>query len=48
MEEKARKTIDSNQEKLNILAQALVEHETLEKEEVDQLLTSSIDRAEAI
>ena len=47
MEEKAEKTIESNREMLDILAQALVEHETLEKEEVDQLLNSSTDRAAA-
>jgi cell division protease FtsH len=51
MEEKAEKTLDSNRENLEILAEALVEHETLEKEEVDQLLNSSStqanDRAEA-
>jgi len=48
MEEKAEKTIHANRPKLDILAQALVEHETLEKEEVDRLLNSSAARAEAV
>ena len=52
MEEKAEKTLDSHRENLEIFAEALVEHETLEKEEVDQLLNSSTatadDRAGAI
>lgn len=41
MEKKAEETLDSNRENLDILAQSLVEHETLEKKEVDQLLNSS-------
>jgi cell division protease FtsH len=48
MEEKAEKTLDSNRENLDILAQSLMEQETLEKEEVDQLLDSSSARPEAI
>ena len=48
MEEKAEKTIRANRQKLDILAQALVEHETLEKEEVDRLLSSSPAQAEAV
>jgi cell division protease FtsH len=48
MEGKAEKTIDSNRDKLDTLAEALMEHETLEKEEVDQLLNSTGTRAEAI
>ncbi|MCG6983051.1 MAG: ATP-dependent zinc metalloprotease FtsH [Deltaproteobacteria bacterium] len=46
MEEKAEKTIHANRQKLDVLAQALVEHETLEKEEVDQLLNSSTGDAD--
>ena len=48
MEGKAEKIIESNREKLDILAKALVEHETLDKEEVDRLLNSSSARAEVI
>ena len=48
MEEKAEKIIRANRQKLDILAQALVEHETLEKEEVDRLLSSSAAQAEAV
>jgi cell division protease FtsH len=48
MEGKAEKTIDSNIDKLDTLAEALMENETLEKEEVDQLLNSTGTRAEAI
>jgi cell division protease FtsH len=48
MEEKAEKTIDANREKLDILAQALIEQETLQKEEIDELLNSSGDQAEAV
>ena len=39
---------DLEQAELDILAQALVEHETLEKEEVDRLLSSSAAQAEAV
>jgi cell division protease FtsH len=48
MEEKAEKTIHANRQKLDILARALVEHETLEKEEVDRLLNSAAAQAEAV
>jgi cell division protease FtsH len=48
MERKAEKTIEANREKLDILAQALVAHETLDKEEVDQVLDSSSARADAV
>ncbi|MEJ2364012.1 MAG: ATP-dependent zinc metalloprotease FtsH [Deltaproteobacteria bacterium] len=48
MEEKAEKTIQANRQKLDILARALVEHETLEKEEVDRLLNSSAGQVEAV
>ena len=48
MEEKAEKIIGANRKKLDVLAQALVEHETLEKEEVDRLLNSSATQAEAV
>ena len=38
MEKKAKDILQSNRDKLDVLAHALLEHETLSKEEVDQLL----------
>ena len=40
MEEKATETLRSNRDKLDALAHALLEHETLSKEEVDKILSS--------
>jgi hypothetical protein len=49
MERMAVGNLDDNGNKVDKLAAALIENETLEKEEVDQLLTSSSStRAEAI
>jgi cell division protease FtsH len=48
MEKKAVENLDANRKKLDKLAEALIEQETLEKEEVDQLLNSSSARPEAI
>jgi cell division protease FtsH len=38
MEKRAEDIVSSNLDKLDILAQALVEHETLDRKEVDELL----------
>ena len=40
MEKKAAENLDANRKKLDKLAEALMEEETLEKEEIDQLLDS--------
>jgi cell division protease FtsH len=48
MEEKAEKTLESNRESLEILAQALRENETLEKEEIDELFNVPDKKSEAV
>jgi cell division protease FtsH len=46
MEEKARKILESNRDKLDALARGLLEHETLSREEIDDLLGTEDEESE--
>jgi cell division protease FtsH len=46
MEEKAREFLESNREKLDALAEGLLEHETLSREEIDETLGSEGEESE--
>jgi len=43
-EEKAEGLLDSNRDKLDTLAEALLEHEIMENQEIDQLLSSKVEK----
>jgi cell division protease FtsH len=47
-EKKAEDLLDSNRDKLDSLAEALLEHESMEKEEIDQLLSKVDSRPQAV
>jgi cell division protease FtsH len=46
MEEKARELLESNRDKLDALAEGLLENETLSREEIDEILGSQKEEAE--
>jgi ATP-dependent Zn protease len=46
MEEKARELLESNRDKLDALAEGLLENETLSSEEIDEILGSKKEEAE--
>jgi cell division protease FtsH len=46
MEERTRQLLESNQDKLNALAQALLEEETLTNEEVDEIIGVDTEKKE--
>ena len=47
-EEKAEGLLDSNRDKLDTLAEALLEHETMENQEIDQLLSKFDSHPQAV